>query len=393
VNILYLCDEYPPCKHGGIGSVTQILAREMVKKGHNVIVCGFYPYYRKALPYEEDNGVKVYRRFYGSWIQLFLSRHRYAGLIINVEKSFTLYTNYLKKLIKEFKIEVIEIPDFNEVFRYTGPRLIKYPDLGIATVVKLHGSYSFVNRAVQGMPFSRNILKKEKYLIENATKVIAVSNYSKDEAEKIFGYSKSIAVIYNGISVSKFYRTHTESNFNSVVYAGTIAEQKGVLSLIKAWGMVVEKFPSGKLLLYGKGDISTLNKINSLIPESIKGSIEIKGFVESSLLLNIYCEAACAIFPSYIESFSMAPLESMMTGCPTIYTKRASGKELISHGINGLLVDPDNLSEIANAILFVLEHPSLAQEIGKKGAETIQEKYSISFIADKHIQIYSSLIG
>ena len=63
MNILYLCDEYPPCTHGGIGAVVQNLAHELVLKGHNIYVCGFYPYYRKASVFEDDFGVKVYRRF------------------------------------------------------------------------------------------------------------------------------------------------------------------------------------------------------------------------------------------------------------------------------------------------------------------------------------------
>jgi glycogen synthase len=392
LNILYLCDEYPPCKHGGIGTVTQFLARELVKKRHKVTVCGFYPYYRTALPIEDDFGVKVYRRFYGSRLSLYLSRHKSLGKLFNIENEFNSYTHFLIELIKKQEIDLIEIPDFNEAFRYTGSRFISFPDFGISTIVKLHGSYSFVNRTVKGMPFSRSIYEKEKYLVHSASKVLAVSNFSKKEAEEIFGYSKSIAVIHNGISAIQTNRAFNNSNNKYVVYAGTIAEQKGVISLIKAWGMVVEKFPSAKLFLYGKGDIKTLDKINNCITENIKGSVEIKGFIHSSLLPKIFSEASCAIFPSYIESFSMAPLESMQVGCPTIYTKRASGKELISDRVNGLLVDPDDLNEIANAILYILCNPQIAQEMGKKGAHTISEKYCISSVADRHLELYSGLI-
>jgi glycogen synthase len=43
MNILYICDEYPPGPNGGIGSVVQNLARELVKQGHKVYVVGLYP--------------------------------------------------------------------------------------------------------------------------------------------------------------------------------------------------------------------------------------------------------------------------------------------------------------------------------------------------------------
>src|ERR1700761_9021534 len=61
MNILYLCDEYPPGRNGGIGTVVQLLGREMVRQGHNVIVAGFYDWGYGGEDYFEDEGVKVYR--------------------------------------------------------------------------------------------------------------------------------------------------------------------------------------------------------------------------------------------------------------------------------------------------------------------------------------------
>jgi glycogen synthase len=42
MNILFICDEYPPGRHGGIGTVVQLTARALVSQGHNVVVAGFY---------------------------------------------------------------------------------------------------------------------------------------------------------------------------------------------------------------------------------------------------------------------------------------------------------------------------------------------------------------
>ena len=61
MNILYLCDEYPPGRHGGIGTAVQLLAREMVQQGHKVIVAGFYEWGYGQKDEFEDMGVKVYR--------------------------------------------------------------------------------------------------------------------------------------------------------------------------------------------------------------------------------------------------------------------------------------------------------------------------------------------
>jgi len=392
MNILYICDEYPPCQHGGIGSVTQNLALQMALKGHQVSVCGFYPYYRPALPYENDSGVKVYRHFYGNRLLLKLSRHRYFGTIINIKNKFNSYTKFIKEIIENNHIDIIEIPDFNEAFRYTGPRFIKYPDFGIPTIIKLHGTFSFFDKLEKGYTRNESIYRKEHYLIQNANMVLAISEFTKRVVKDIFNYSKDIAVIYNGINITDSGEYIRDSDSNSVVFAGSLAEKKGILSLIKAWGNVITEIPSAKLLIYGKGDSKILEKINKLISDKTKGSIDLKGYVSRSMLSDIYKSSSCSIFPSYAESFSMAPLESMLAGCPTIFTKRASGEELITHEINGLLIDPDNIREITTAIIKMLSDRKSAIEMGRKGAELVKQKFNISVIANQHINLYQSLL-
>jgi glycosyltransferase involved in cell wall biosynthesis len=392
MNILYLCDEYPPCQHGGIGTVTQNLARELVLKGHKVYVCGFYPYYRKSCYLEDDLGVNVFRHFYGNKILLILSRHKYFGKILNIAGEFNAYTKFLKDFIIKNKIEIIEIPDFNEVFRYSGPQFINFPEFGIPSVIKVHGNYSFLSHINKGYYYNESIYEKENYLIQNSDKVLAISEFAKKVVKDIFKYSKDIKVIYNGISLSKQVRYKENSESKTVIFAGKLTEEKGVLSLIKAWKEVITEIPSARLSFYGKCGVEILGKINKLISDKTFETIELKGYVNRDILIEKYKSATCAIFPSYVESFGMTALESMITGCPTIFTKRGAGYELIRDGINGLLVDPDNTSEIANAIKFMLINRSEAIKMGEKGAQTIKERFNISKIAEDHIELYNEVL-
>ncbi len=66
------------------------------------------------------------------------------------------------------------------------------------------------------------------------------------------------------------------------------------------------------------------------------------------------------MFPSYAEAFALAPLEAMAAGCPTVYSQRGSGPELIENNRDGLLVEPDQPGEIAETIIRVLEDNNLA---------------------------------
>jgi len=394
LNILYLCDEYPPCLHGGIGSVTQTLARAVAQKGHKVVVAGFYPYYRIAAERENDRGVEVYRFFYGGKWNLRLSRHKIMGLFINIKNAFDKYVQELNNLVKLYKIDIIESPDFLEAFRYSGPQIIEFTEFGVPFVVKLHGSFSIVNDHTDKKYGNKNIFLKEMRLMNFAKSLVAVSVSVKERVKSKFKITKKIDVLYNGLCLkgSVKYKSELADN-NNVVFAGTLCENKGIFSLIKAWDLVLQTVPGAKLQIYGKGTINTLNKINQLITTSNKDSIVLKGFVKKEDLPAIYAFASCAIFPSYSETFGMAALEAMAIGCPTIFTKRTSGPEIINHGINGLLVDPDNIEEIANAIIILLTNREQAINMGERAYFNVREKFDISIIADNHIKYYTGIVN
>jgi glycosyltransferase involved in cell wall biosynthesis len=393
MNILYLCDEYPPCHHGGIGTITQILARKLVEKGHQIVICGFYPYYRTALPFENDRGVKVNRYFYGNKIKLKLSKQKYLGRFVNVKIEFNNYLKFLKNTVEECNIEIIEMPDYNEVFRYSGPKFIQFPDFGVPKVVKVHGGDSFFSFIRTNTVCKDLLYRKEEKLLSDASLVLAISEYSKALIKSIFDYRKEIPVIYNGIEINRTINYSEDQYKKTVVFAGTITEKKGIFSLVKSWEKVISEVPESCLYIYGKGSRRTLKYLNNLINDRTKNSIHIEGFTDKETLQKVYSSASCAIFPSYAESFGMAPLEAMVIGCPTIFTRRTSGPELIKDREEGLLVDPDNIEDISQAIIFLLLNREYALETGRNGALKVKSHFDISKIADQHIDLYNKLIN
>lgn len=391
MNILYICDEYPPCKHGGIGTVTQNLARILVERGNNVVVVGFYPYLRKAAERENDNGVKVYRFFYGSKWKLFLSRNQFTSRFINIRKDFYQYIVKLRCLIAEYKIEIIEIPDFVEAFRYGGLKKISFPDFGVPTVLKVHGSQSFLN--YYSNKNTNNVLSRnERNHILNAKHIIAVSSFSKTFIKDFFKHKGPVKVIHNGVLVNKKASEHNPTSPCYAVYAGKLSETKGTFNLIRSWQKVHREIPESKLYIYGNGSKKIVKKLKEYITcLNLDNFIQLKGFIEKEELLIVYNTATCAIFPSFIENFSLAPMEAMQAGCPTIYTKLSSGPELIQNQIDGILVDPNNLEDIADAIIVLLKDHNKAKEIGYNGMQRINTFFDIHEIASQHMDFYKVL--
>jgi len=387
VNILYLCDEYPPCQHGGIGTVTQALARAVTEKGHRAVVAGFYPYYRRATEHENDQNVEIYRFFYGSKWKLRFSKHPLTGRFINIKKVFDKYIDQLNRLIEEYKIDIIEMPDFSEATYYGQFTAIDFSKLKKPFVVKLHGTQSYFSKAINGQISNKTIYELEKRIFKIASGIIAISDISRQINQEIYQPIVPIVRIYNGIHINNNWK-YKGNQSDIVVFAGTLEDKKGVFHLAAAWEIVNKIFPGAKLNMYGKGVDYFKKKLGKNIPDSLF----LKGAVSHEQLIKIYTTAACTVFPSFAETLGMAPIEAMAVGCPVIFTMRTSGPEIINHGIDGLLVDPDNIQEIADAILWMLTNRKYAVEMGQQGYNKVRERFDIEIIADKHIKYYKGCL-
>jgi glycosyltransferase involved in cell wall biosynthesis len=395
MNILFICNEYPPGKNGGIGSITRSLAREMVNRGHTVLVAGLYePGYGQS-DYEEDEGVKVWRKrlrldklvknnysFLNSAIlkALTISGIRQSDTLDSLKK----FNDFIQTLINDFNIDIIEWPDFNAYFRYL-PVNFSWPALSVPLIVKFHGTETYIMRQMQEA-IDEKIYYHEKQHINRADALLSVSRNTAENYSKFYHLSQPATVLYNSIEVPP---VKYLGNANTIVFTGAFTRLKGIENLLKAWQIVHKEKPSAELHLFGKGK---LKKFLQHLTPCAQSTIHNKGFVSKEVLYEALSGAAAAIFPSYTECFAIAPLEAMAVGCPVIYTNRVSGPELIQPHVNGLLVDPENPEEIASSILLMLENSQLREKFSVNGRKTIEQRFQIKQSVGDHLEFYTKVI-
>jgi glycosyltransferase involved in cell wall biosynthesis len=85
-------------------------------------------------------------------------------------------------------------------------------------------------------------------------------------------------------------------------------------------------------------------------------------------------------------------MESMAQGCPTIYSRCSSGPELITDGDDGLLVDPANEQEIAQAIVKVLGDLDLSRRLGDAGRRRAQN-FSVEAVTKNNVRFYQDCLA
>jgi glycosyltransferase involved in cell wall biosynthesis len=397
MNILYLCEEYPPGKSGGIGSMVKLLASELVLQGHNVYVVGLYPQGYGQADYEEDNGVKVWRLRYQTDIGLLkndFSRHdkvwrtllRYTSLMHwDTKYSAARLFRFITHLMQQYQIDIIEMPDWN-TFLHNSITPIPVPDFGVPLLVKFHGSHSYLRNEMR-LLYKQPIFSAEKKLLHRADALVAVSRYTADKTATLFNLTKPVSVLYNCIAIPPPLNIAPQEN--TIVFAGALSTNKGVHALLQAWNLVHQRYPYAVLHLYGKGPQQQLKK---LINSTASSSVIFHGHVQRTTVSAAMSGATAAVFPSYSECFSIAPLEAMAAGCPVIYTERSSGPELITHGQNGLLVNPADVHALADAIMLLLQDKILRNRLGVAGHQTVKEQFNITHAAQQHIQFYTEVI-
>jgi len=296
------------------------------------------------------------------------------------------YRLFLQALVQHYKIDIVEMPDYQDYMRFCHTVVPVPVPADVPVVVKLHGCHTYLAREA-GKESADYIWKMEYDLLHAANSIVSVSRYTANKVAQYFEYTRPIEVIHNGIDTTTA-RLHTGQK-NQVVFTGSLVATKGAYQLMKAWNIVHSQAPGAVLVMLGKGPAE---KLRHELTETAKDSVRFEGHVSRDVLLGELAAAKLAVFPSYAECFSLAPMEAMACGTAVVYTKRTSGPELIHDGENGLLTDPDNVEELAGAILKLLKDDQLRERIAAAGEQTVKAAFDIQVIAQQHEVFYNNVL-
>jgi len=376
MKIAFICSEYPPGPHGGIGTMTQVLSRTLAQAGHEVRVAGIYDNRYPAPDFEEDQGVKVWR--------LRTSGHR-LGWIPARYRLFQLVTTW----VRENSVDIIEVPDYQGLAAGWG-------SLAAPVVARLHGSETYFAREL-GVPVRRGSYWIERASLRRVDYWSSVCRYTADKTRDVFRLRfEPSAILYNPVEVPSASASLSRRK-NQVIFSGTLTAKKGIVSLIRAWPEVKAACPDAELHIYGKDGRaesggSMRESLQAQLPGALSSSVTFHGHVTRERLFEVYRTAGLAVFPSYAEAFAIAPLEAMACGCATIYSERGSGPELLEQDKNGLLVDPDRPSQIADSIIRTLRDGQFAERLGAAGRELVEQRFSLAGALKQNLAFYGECI-
>jgi len=361
MNILFIANHL---NVGGVTSYLYTLAGGLKERGHNV--------------YLASSGGELAEKFIALGV-----KHIRVPLMTKSEISPKIIFSFfkLRKEVKKLKIELVH--SNSRTTQVLGNLLSRA--LNIPHVFTCHG---FFKPKLSRLLFS--CWGQAVIAISSEVKEHLIADLKLD--------AKNISVINNGIDTGNFGDFSARDDMrkdlgiNDALLVGIIArlsDVKGHIYLIRAMRQVIKTFPTAKLLIIGEGKMK-----NALIKE-----VDVSGIKENVLFIpeagntrDVLAAMDIFVMPSLQEGLGLALMEAMAQGLAVVGSAVGGIKTLIQDEVNGLLVGPADVEELAKAIAELLRDPDKRRNLGANARKFIIANFSKEKMVDATERVYNKCL-
>lgn len=208
---------------------------------------------------------------------------------------------------------------------------------------------------------------------------------------------EKINVVYSGIDLGRFKdgqpaeirRELGIPGAKIIGNVGHMADHKGQRYLIEAAPEIFKVYPDAVILMIGEGELrSYLERLAERL--EVKSRIIFMGFRTDipSLLrsMDIF------VYPSHLEGLGTSLLDAMAAEVPIVATIAGGIPEVVSDGVNGILVPPRNPQTLAKAVLTILQNNDLAKKLSKAGRETVEKRFTVEKMVEGTLEVYQKVM-
>ncbi len=389
--VLILSWEYPPLIEGGLARHVRKLSEALVTLGVEVHVLTRGG---EDSPDEEvRGGVRIHRIVepkrptdlgeFVTWVERMNSDMLAAGVEIGDRYRFDLVhghdwlvANACDHLARRFEAPLVMTIHATEYGRHQG-WVDKHPQTYI------HGV--------------------ERWITNRSRRVIACSQYMKEQVVDIFGVEEGrVTVIPNGIDpddlpaqdpddLARLRAEFAEPDQRLVLLIGRLVYEKGFQLALEAMPRVIEEAPGTRFLVAGSGTHETeLRRQAEELGLMEHGTF--LGWIGDDVLHSLYRIADLTVVPSIYEPFGLVALEAMASGCPCIVADTGGLREVVPHEEAGLRFrahDPEALADVA---VRVLCDDELGRRLVAEAYEHIR-RFDWADVAEQTAAVYADLVG
>jgi len=283
-------------------------------------------------------------------------------------------------------------------------------------VVTVHDMASLLFSEESGMRMNLRRYRFRRGLLRSG-KILAVSAATRRDMVQTLGIpGDRVRLVYSAPAPEFFRRGHSadaraagpqteeherrrileryQINYPFLLYAGNIRPQKNIPRLVEAFAVVRgelanhPEYSDLRLIIIGDQIARNPAVRHAVIHSRVENCARFLGFVPFDTLRVFYECAAAFVFPSLYEGFGLPPLEAMASGTVVVTSNVSSLPEAVSDA--AMLVNPENVFDIARGIREVLLDPELRAKLVAKGKEQAA-RFSWDRTAREVIEVYEEV--
>ncbi len=225
-------------------------------------------------------------------------------------------------------------------------------------------------------------------------------------AKRYNKFNKTICTLYNYPCLDIFEPKTNQNEITkrnggkeNIIYVGGMAEERGILELIKAVHDISKKRPQAKLLLVGGFAVESFESkcVEYIKSNNLDNNIELIGSVPHIKIPDYVRSANIGAVllhsvPKFYKNIPTKQFEYMACSKPVIGSNLPPIARYINDAKCGILVNPTDINDIASAILYLIKNPIEAKNIGENGRKAILEKYNWNIEEKKLLAFYDRIL-
>jgi len=237
------------------------------------------------------------------------------------------------------------------------------------------------------IPFVSSITRA---VLNSAFKVLALSNSLKEATVALGVPPEHVEIVPNGVDINK-YQPPTSDRQPLIIFVGWLIERKGVGYLVRAMTQIQHKLNQHRLLFIGEGPLRTeLSKLAAEI--GIADRVQFLGQQPPEEVSKWLRRAELLVLPSLEEGLGVVLLEALASGTPCVASRVGGIQEVLSPEV-GILVEPANVNELAQAIIDILSDRDRWMKLSRNARALAEERFSWEVIASRLVEIYKECLG
>jgi glycosyltransferase involved in cell wall biosynthesis len=257
---------------------------------------------------------------------------------------------------------------------WSGPRIATFHDLFVLTA-----GYSTPE-------FRERFAGQAREAAARADIIIAVSEFTRGQVISLLGADPArVRVIHHGVRALPI--PPGKAREKIVLCAGAIQTRKNTSRLVEAFEALD---PAWRLVLIGSNGYGSDTIHARIAASSARDRISVMGYVSPAELAAWYACSSVFAFPSLDEGFGMPVLEAMAAGVPVLTSNRSALPEVA--GDATLLVDPENIEELTDALRRITQDAALRKDLAQRGSARAR-LFSWEKAVAETWRVYTELLG